>query len=119
MKNYTHLTIVLLSSISFLSCTKAFISDGEEIINPINKIVKYNSDVKLIMTNNCITCHGGPSPSAGLDLSTFTNVKNAAINRNLITRMNNPTAPMPQSGLLLLSSRKIIDKWKTDGYLEN
>lgn len=116
MKNYTKLLLVCLS---FASCTKAFISDKEENLTPINRIIKYNSDIKQIMTNNCITCHGGPSPNAGLDLTTFINVKNAALNRNLLERMNNATAPMPQNGLLLLSTRKIIDKWKSDGYLEN
>jgi hypothetical protein len=119
MKNHTSLIIIFIFSISFLSCTRAFISDEEEIVNPINKIIKYNSDVKQIMTNNCITCHGGPSPSAGLDLSNFSNVKNAALSRDLLERMNDATAPMPQNGLLLLSTRKIMDKWKTDGYLEN
>ncbi|MCL7752151.1 hypothetical protein [Polaribacter sp. Z022] len=116
-----HLTIFLFSFSMFLiaSCTKAFIPDIEDTTNPITKVIKYNTDVKQIMTNNCITCHGGPSPSDGLDLTTFANVKNAALNRNLIERMNDATAPMPQSGLLLLSTRKIIDKWKADGFLEN
>lgn len=116
-----HSIYFLYISILFYStgCTKAFISDGEETTEPITKTISYKADVKQIMTNNCITCHGGPSPSAGLDLATYSNVKSAAINRNLIERMNNITAPMPQSGLLLLSTRKIIDKWKLDDYLEN
>lgn len=119
MNNYTKLLLVFSFFLGFISCTKAFISDEEETTEPIDKIIKYNTDVKQIMTNNCITCHGGPSPSDGLDLTTYVNVKNAAISRNLLERMNDVTAPMPQSGLLLLSTRKIMDKWKTDGYLEN
>lgn len=119
MSNYIKLILTFLVFLGFASCTKAFIPDNEAIPTPIDKIVKYNTDIKQIMTNNCITCHGGPSPSAGLDLTTYTNVKNAALNRNLLERMNDATAPMPQNGLLLLSTRRIMDKWKTDGYLEN
>lgn len=119
MKKYTKLFLYSFSFIFIISCSKSFIPDIEETTEPITNIIKYNTDVKQIMTNNCITCHGGPSPSAGLDLTTFANVKNAGLNRNLLERMNNATAPMPQSGLLLLSTRKIMDKWKTDGYLEN
>lgn len=119
MNNNIKKTLAVLLLLGFSNCTKAFISDETETTNPIDKIITYNGDVKSIMTNSCITCHGGPSPSASLDLSTFTNVKNAAINRNLLERMNDAAAPMPQSGLLLLSIRKIMDKWKADGYLEN
>ncbi len=119
MNNNTKPPLILLLFLGLASCTKAFISNDEETTNPITKTIKYNSDVNQIMTNNCVTCHGGPSPSAGLDLTTYINVRAAALNRNLLERMNNVTAPMPQSGILLLSTRQIIDKWKTDGYLEN
>lgn len=119
MKYISKLTLICICLLGFSSCTKAFISDGTETTNPIDKTITYTADVKQIMTNNCITCHGGPSPSAGLELTTYTNVKNAALNRNLLERMNDATAPMPQSGLLILQTRQIMDKWKADGYLEN
>jgi len=119
MNSYTKIAFVCFCFLFLTSCTKAFIPDDPSTNTPITTIIKYNSDVKLIMKNNCITCHGGPAPSASLDLTTYANVKNATINRSLLERMNEVTAPMPQSGLLLLPTRQIMDKWKTDGYLEN
>lgn len=119
MNKHTKITLACIGLLGLASCTKAFIPDDAATTNPINRTIKYNADVKQIMTNSCITCHGGPAPSANLDLTTYTNVKNAALNRNLLERMNDATAPMPQSGLLRLSTRQIMDKWKADGYLEN
>jgi mono/diheme cytochrome c family protein len=119
MKNILKILLLIFSVISFNSCTKAFIADELEVTNPIDRTITYTTDVKQIMTNNCITCHGGPSPSASLDLTTYLNVKNATLTRNLLERMNDATSPMPQSGLLILQTRQIMDKWKADGYLEN
>lgn len=115
--------IILSSLLLFLvaqSCTKAVIEEPDpDTLDPITKVIKFNPDVQNIMYNNCVTCHGGVAPSAGLLLNNYQDVKNSAQNGTLIARMNNPTAPMPQSGLLSPEVRQIIDKWKADGFLEN
>ena len=79
----------------------------------------FNSDVKNIMLNNCITCHGGPAPSAGIDLNTYSVVRQQAEFGNLVQRMNSTTSPMPTSGILPQETRAIIDKWAADGFPEN
>ncbi|OSY89059.1 hypothetical protein WH52_03360 [Tenacibaculum holothuriorum] len=86
-----------------------------------NAKTTYVANVKTIIDNSCATasCHDATNPTAGLPLTNYTQVKNAAQNGNLIARMNSTANPMPQSGLLPTATRAIIDKWKTDGFLEN
>ncbi len=103
-----------------ISCTKAVIDEGTvNELPPITTTVTYESDVKSIMTNNCITCHGGSAPNANLDLSNYQNVRLSAETGNLISRMNNVASPMPPSGILPPETRQLVDKWRDDGFLEN
>lgn len=102
------------------SCTKAIIEEVDPgTLPPISKTIKYNPDIQTIMYNNCVTCHGGVAPSAGLLLNNYTDVKFASENGTLIPRMNNATVPMPPNGLLSPELRQVMDKWKADGFLEN
>ena len=113
-----HLIALLTFGLILGSCTTAEIPLDDEI-DPIVEIVTYNGDVKAIIDNNCVTCHGSVTPNAGLSLVTYQQVRNSAENGNLIPRMNNATNPMPQGGLLPAATRAIIDKWADDGFLEN
>lgn len=113
-KYFVVMTIVLTV---LFGCTKAVII--EEPVEPIDETVTYDGHVAAIMTNNCVSCHSGASPSGGADLSTYQNVRFQAESGNLITRINNASNPMPPSGLLPASELAIIDEWVTDGYLEN
>lgn len=118
MKKLLKICVFALIFIS-QSCTTAIIDEGSvSELPPIDRIVTYQSDVKSVMDNFCITCHGGPAPQAGLDLSSFTNTRNATLNQNLIPRMNSQTAPMPPNGLLSPQIRQLLDKWVEDGLLE-
>jgi mono/diheme cytochrome c family protein len=113
-----HLYAVLAIGLLMTACTTAEIPLEEEP-DPILTTVTYISDVKTIIDNNCITCHGTVNPNAGLSLVSYAQVKNAAENGNLIPRMNNAISPMPPVGLLSVETRAIIDKWRDDGFLEN
>lgn len=90
-----------------------------EKVPVIDWTVTYEQDVKSIIQNNCITCHGGPSPSARLDLTNPTALKNAINYKDLIKRMNNEEDPMPPKEMLTLQERLIVYKWKKDGFLKN
>jgi|TARA_B110000879_G_scaffold211742_1_gene305405 hypothetical protein len=114
-KYYTLILILLFLGLS--SCTSAILED--EDTGPIATTIKYNDDVKNIISANCVSCHGGSSPQAGLDLSSYVNVRFAAENGNLLNRINDQVNPMPQSGILPSSTRAVIDQWVADGYLEN
>jgi len=104
----------LLLSITMSSCSDAVI---EEVV--IVNAVTYNTDVRTIISNNCLPCHAGSSPSAGLNLETYANVKAAAENGNLLTRINSASNPMPQGGQMSPTLIATIEKWAADGYIEN
>jgi len=113
-----HLYTLLVIGLIMTSCTTAEIP-LEEDPDPILTTISYTAEVKLVIDNNCVTCHGTVNPNAGLSLTTYLQVKNAAENGNLIARMNNALNPMPPSGVLPTQTRAIIDKWRDDGFLEN
>ena len=113
-------TLAVLILLLLQGCTTAIIDEGDpSLLPPITRTITYESDVESIMINNCITCHAGPAPNAGLDLSNYQNTRSSTEMGNLIQRMNNAANPMPPSGLVSPELRQIMDKWVTDGFLEN
>ncbi|WP_196886193.1 hypothetical protein [Aureivirga sp. CE67] len=120
MKKSLILNISILTILFTLqSCSKAIIEEEETGTNPpIDREVTYNQDIQNIMFNNCITCHGGPAPSQGLDLSTYENVRFSTENGNMIDRINDLSNPMPPDGLMSQSKRDLMQKWKDDGYIK-
>lgn len=119
MTKYSFKNILQLFLLLFIisSCTTAIIP-GSEGIDPSIKIT-YKKDVEPLIFNNCLTCHGTVNPRAGLVLTTYQQVRASAESGNLIPRMNSTASPMPPNGKLIQKSLDIIDKWKTDGFLEN
>lgn len=116
-RNILLLIAVLFTFLILESCTKAIIDEGDTM--PIEGIVKYNPDVQTIMFNHCVTCHGGAAPNGGFTLTSYEDVRFYAESGNLVERMNSTANPMPPSGLLTPNDLQIIDKWVTDGFLEN
>lgn len=108
-----------LMAIAFTNCSKAIIDENPNPPEPITKTIYYNPDVQTVMTNNCITCHSGAAPSAGLRLDNYTDTRYSTEHGNLIERMNSSTNPMPPSGILSADTRQIMDKWVIDGFKEN
>lgn len=112
-----------LTGIISVSCTKAVIdpdaANGNTGQPNLPDTAVYDPDVRNIMFNNCVTCHGGSAPSAGLDLTNYTNVRQATEVGNLFQRMNSTTSPMPPAGVLPQEMRSTVEKWMNDGYPEN
>lgn len=99
------ITIVVL----FLSCDQS-----SNNITPTST-VKYTNKIENIMFNYCTACHGGAAPSASVDLTTYQNVRQQALNGSLVQRVNDVNNPMPASGLIPASLRKEIDDWVQAG----
>lgn len=119
---YRKLTLLLfVGMVLFLyNCTTNTIDEGNiEDLPPIVETITYDDDVAPIITNNCIGCHSGPNANAGLQLTSYANVRAAAEQGNLVNRINNGANPMPPTGILPPETRQIIDQWIADGYLEN
>ncbi len=90
---------------------------------PIQGVVTYKQNVKSIIDNNCISCHGAtPANGAPMSLVTYSQVKNAMQNRGLLNRIslnNGNSLLMPQGGPRLPQTTiDIVAKWQQDGLLE-
>lgn len=83
---------------------------------------KYGANISLILGTYCLGCHSGGSPSAGINLSTWTGVNQVAISGRLVGAVTHAPgfAPMP-NGSNKLSDCQItqIKKWVAAGALNN
>ncbi len=103
------------------SCTTDSLSDltmVEEI-----ETVTYNGKIKSIIDNHCIICHAStPVNGAPMSLTTYENVKEAVLNRDLldrISRAEGTSGAMPLGGPRLSQTDiNIIIQWNSDGLIE-
>jgi hypothetical protein len=116
--NFKNLIFSFVAAALLFNCSNNSNDDLIPTPDPDPTIITYDGTVKAIIDNNCTQCHGSPtSNGAPISFITYTQVKNGV--DNIISRMNNTTNPMPQSGLLPLATRNLIQQWKDDGLLEN
>jgi hypothetical protein len=84
--------------------------------------VTYTNTVRPLMTSYCISCHNSSSPSAGVNLEGYSNVKNYVDNGQLWGTMNhsNGFSPMPKGTPKLdaCSLSKLL-AWINKGALNN
>lgn len=120
MKKLSIISVLLVVLVISISCTNASESDLLES-NSLPAVVTYNANVKTIIDNNCVSCHKNtPINGAHISLTTYSNVKSAVLNDKLIARINGNEGLMPQGGPKLPQSLiDIIEKWESDGLLEN
>ncbi|RZJ92705.1 MAG: hypothetical protein EOO20_00780 [Chryseobacterium sp.] len=90
---------------------------------PITGLSTYKNNVKAIIDNNCTVCHAAvPKNGAPMSLVTYEQVKNAVVNRGLLTRIsleNGNSSLMPQGGPRLPQATiDVIKKWEQDGLPE-
>jgi len=115
--------ILLISSMFLLSLNCTNVSEDDLIdAEPLPDLVTYQADVKVIIDNNCISCHSMPPVNnAPMPLVLYIQVKNAVENNNLIGRITGagPGSLMPKGGPKLPQSLiDIIIQWEADGLLE-
>ncbi|KQK26163.1 hypothetical protein AR438_11335 [Chryseobacterium aquaticum] len=112
MRKTIYLTGFLLFAIACESNTYEEISDN----TPIADLVRYETNVKPIIENSCISCH---SSSSFKPLSNYNEVKdNIDIIINRIQRPNGDPLRMPQGGSMSSNQINLIVKWKNDGLIE-
>jgi len=85
--------------------------------------VSFASDIKPIIQNKCIGCHGSAhSGNAFIDLSDYSGVSSTAATNQLVGAVSHSQGytPMPMSGPMI-SNCEIgkIRNWVNDGYLNN
>ncbi len=109
-----HLKFYILSLLSFILLVAAGIRDEK----PKEQSVTYENTIRSIMQENCISCHAGNTPAAGIDFSSYKTVKKYAQWGRITDRINNERRPMPPKGMMPSEKRIAIQKWIETGYLK-
>ena len=99
-------TLILTSSI-LLSSLNSCYYDKSDLLYPgtacDTAAVKYSTSVMPVLSSNCINCHGGGIPSAGISLDTYAGVKIQVDNGRLWGAVSHSPnySPMPKNGIKL------------------
>ena len=82
--------------------------------------LRYTTNIKAIFEQNCVSCHGATNPTAGLSLTSYTQVKDALLNTNLLQRIKGSSvAPvMPPNRPMIDCNVRSIEKWFNEGMIE-
>ncbi|MCL3782679.1 hypothetical protein EMN47_20020 [Prolixibacteraceae bacterium JC049] len=102
---------VLLGIMVYTGCKTVKEVESVKVTDHISNGITYNSHIKDILFDNCLACHSGKHPSAGMSLEGYDNVVRAVKNRGLLKRINNANDPMPVDGLMPEKDRKTIELW--------
>lgn len=82
----------------------------------------FNTDVMPILNSRCNNCHAGNSPSGGISLANYTDVKKSVTNGSLMGSINwtSGFSPMPQGNSKIPSCEiQKIQTWIDQGALNN
>jgi hypothetical protein len=81
--------------------------------------VVFEKQVWPVIGFNCTGCHSGSTPQAGISLTSYTQIRQAAESGPLLNavRRSGP-APMPPTGALDRCQLRTIELWAIDGYQE-
>ena len=120
------ITITVIGLFLLLVSTTGCYYDKEEVLYPDTVCdtanVTYSRSVVPILSSNCITCHGGNTPSAGIKLDAYADVKVQATNGRLWGAVSHSTnySPMPKNAAKMSTCNLAkIKKWLDAGALNN
>ena len=116
-KSYKILLGLILIA-NFIGCdTRSYEEISGTSVIPVT--VKYSTDVKPVVSANCISCHSANGAASYFPLTDYNLVKDAI--ENILVRVQKPAGDpdkMPQGGSLSQQNIDILKKWKTDGLQE-
>jgi Planctomycete cytochrome C len=82
--------------------------------------VSFSAFVKPLFAQRCTGCHGGSTPFAGLDLSTYNGAKTVALNGKLVAAITRTTDWMPKNAQRIdACTIAKIRSWVAAGALDN
>jgi hypothetical protein len=86
-----------------------------------NSVISYNGRIKNIMEASCTSCHSGSTPSDGIALTNFTEVKNSdQLGKWLCSiEQGASCSSMPKGGKLSDCDIEACQLWVAQGYPEN
>jgi len=116
MKKFQIFTVLILF-LSFVSCTSNSEDDNGQPDPPANTVT-YKVHIAPIISSKCLSCHTNPPiNNAPMPLTTYQNVKDAVISRDLIDQIE--TGDMPPAGADLSDAQvKLFNDWQTGGFKE-
>ena len=113
-------------SIALVSLMSGCYYDNKADLYPSNTTcdpgaVTYAGKVLSIIQSNCYSCHGSGSAQGNVNLDGYTNLKAYADNGKLMGAIEHKTgySPMPQGGKLSDCDIAVIQKWISEGTLNN
>jgi len=99
------INVVLFPFILFSGCENNVEENSED--NPVDCTeveTYYTENVAPILESNCTGCHSGPTPTAGLSLDSYSNVRAAIKTGDVLDRVNRNSGDggfMPNGGTKL------------------
>lgn len=124
MKKISFILVVLIIAVTIFNSSCYY--DKEEILYPYTVCdtvaVKYATNVAPVLSSFCVGCHGGSTPSAGIRLDTYNDVKIQAANGRLWGAISHATSysPMPKNATQLNTCNLAkIKIWLDEGYPDN
>ena len=109
--------LILITLFFVFGCSNN--SEDDLTIPLTSNITKYTQDIKPIIDNNCVACHGATTQ---MPLATYNQVKLSVQNNGLldrISRAQGASGMMPYQGTRMPQTTiDLINDWNTDGLLE-
>ena len=109
--------LILITLFFVFGCSNN--SEDDLTIPLTSNITKYAQDIKPIIDNNCVACHGATTQ---MPLATYNQVKLSVQNNGLldrISRAQGASGMMPYQGTRMPQTTiDLINDWNTDGLLE-
>jgi Planctomycete cytochrome C len=125
-KKMKQLSILFFIALAFAISLSSCYYDKEEILYPDTvcdtSTIRYSTSIVPILSANCISCHGGNTPSAGIRLDNYAAVRVQAANGKLWGSISHTAgfAAMPKnSGQLGTCNLTKVKKWLAAGYPDN
>jgi hypothetical protein len=79
--------------------------------NDCDTTFAFAADILPIIQSNCIGCHSGNPPQAGLVLVSYSDIQAAVTSNGLLDRINDPVNPMPPNIQLNDCLKNKIQSW--------
>jgi hypothetical protein len=77
----------------------------------------YTKDIVSLVNSSCAGCHSGNSPSAGIALSTYAEVKDCVVNGKFLgsVKQDGTASAMPKGGKWSSCNVSKLEAWKAAG----
>lgn len=118
IKKYIAVPLFATALFGCESNTYEDLQEDSEVTGPVT----YEQHIKPIINANCLSCHGAGGVSSFRPLGTYTELKDAVQNTDLldrIQRQNGEPGQMPQTGRMPQDRIDLILQWNSEGLMEN